>query len=136
MNATRIIAAGLLVSVLLVAGCDKKVQITVHNHTELTRTVQLSTPDETMTVGAIGPQGRLSTTLKVKSDDLPAQCHLSAGGGARQSFMVTEDSPSKWWFHITADGTMAGPYGKDDVHTETGQDADITVPAGQRMIVR
>ncbi|HUS92443.1 MAG TPA: hypothetical protein VM695_11370 [Phycisphaerae bacterium] len=117
----------------LAGGCTQKVDITILNHTDVSRTVQLSVPDETVTLGAVGPNGRLSSTLAVKKSDLPASCRLSAGAGAQQSFTVTEDSPSKWWFHVTASGQLAGPYGKDDVHVETEDRGTIDVPVGRRM---
>lgn len=133
---TRTLVLTLLVSVMLLTGCTKKVQITVMNHSNVSHTLQLTVPDETMTLGSVGPGGRLSSTLAVKTDDLPAQCRLSAEGGAAQSFVVTEDSPSKWWFHITGEGQLAGPYGKNDVHVETVEDANIVVPGGMRMVPR
>ena len=92
--------------------------------------------DETMTVGAVSAGGKISTMLVVKAEDLPAQCSLSAGDGTQQSFMVTNDSPSKWWFHITKDGRLAGPYGKNDVQAETEQTLDATVPVGRTTTVK
>jgi hypothetical protein len=127
---------GVLVCAVLVGGCTKKVNITIANHSDVTRTVQLSTPDETMTVGAVSAGGRLATVLTVNTGDLPAQCRLSAGAGADQSFMVTEDSPSKWWFHITKDGKLAGPYGKADVHAETEKTTDIQVPVRRTTVLK
>ncbi len=136
MKLAKILFVVLAACTVLAGGCAKKVQISVANHSEMTRTIQLSTPDETATVGAVSAGGRLTTTLTVKNSDMPAQCRLSAGAGAQQSFTVTEDSPSKWWFHITKDGSLAGPYGKDDVHSESEQTIDVTVPAGRTTILK
>ena len=136
MKLSKTAFAGILACLVLAGGCTKKVQITVANHSEMTRTIQLSTPDETSTVGAVSPSGRLTTTLTVKTSDLPAQCRLSAGGSAQQSFIVTEDSPSKWWFHITKNGSLAGPYGEKDVHSESEQTIDVSVPAGRTTILK
>lgn len=117
-------------------GCSKKMQLTVINHTDLARPVQLTVPHETMSVGTVGPGGgRLSTTVSVKEDDLPAQANLSAGT-ATSSFVISKHSPDAWWFHITADGKLAGPYGEDDVHVEAGVDTEVNVQGGSRMIVR
>jgi len=126
------LASVAVLSAGLAAGCTKKVEITVFNHTDVSRTLQLTVPDETTTLGAIGPNGRLSTTLVVKTADLPASCNLSAGAGASQSFTVTEDSPSKWWFHVTRQGRLVGPYGKKDVHVETEDGGTIEVPVKRR----
>ena len=136
MKISHLIAIAVLCAGMLAGGCSKKVQITVRNHTDVSRPVQLTVPDGTMALGSVGPNSSLTSTLKVKTDDLPAPCNISAGGGASQSFTVTEDSPSAWWFHITGAGRMAGPYGKDDVHTETEDRGTIVVPAGRRMLVK
>ena len=127
---TAALSAGLL------AGCSKKVEITIYNHTDVSRTVQATVPDETMTLGAVGPNGRLSATISVKKSDLPASCHLSAGAGAQQSFTVTEDSPSKWWFHVTRAGRLAGPYGRSDVHVETEDRGTVEMPVKRRTILK
>jgi len=131
-----LIAIALLCAVVLVGGCTKKVQITVMNHTDVSRPVQLTVPDGTMALGSVGPNSAMTSTLKVKTDDLPAPCNLSAGGSASQSFTVTEDSPSAWWFHITAEGRMAGPYGKNDVHTETEDRGTIEATTRERMLLK
>jgi hypothetical protein len=136
MNVSRTLLA--LTACLAVAGgCTKKIDLTINNLSEVARTVQLSTPSGTTTVGTVGPGGgRLSTVLRVETKELPAQCHLAAGAGAEQTFAVTEDSPSKWWFRITKDGKLAGPYGKHDEHVEADQTIDVTVPAGRTTILK
>jgi len=136
MNLTKMLAVSLMACAVLAGGCTKKVQVTVANHSDISRTIQLSSPDETMTVGAVSAGGNLTTTLTVKNSDLPAQCYLSAEGGAQQSFMVTEDSPSKWWFHVTKDGKLTGPYGKEDTHAESEKTTDISVPIGRTTILK
>ena len=128
------IAAVMLASAA--TGCSKKVELTVVNHTDVARTVQLTTPDQTLTLGTVGPSnGQLTGTMSVKVSDLPAQVRVAVGSAATNA-TVTEDSPRKWWFHVTSSGEMAGPYGKDDVHVETVKDAELNVKGGQRMIVR
>jgi hypothetical protein len=136
MNLAKITGLSLLTLTVLAAGCNKKIQLTIANHSDVARTIQMSTPEETMNVGAVSPGGRMKTTLSVKTSDLPADCYLSAEGGAKQTFTVTEDSPSKWWFHVSADGTLAGPYGEKDVHAETTETTTITVPIGTRTVVK
>lgn len=126
------LASVALLSATLAAGCTKKVNVTIYNHTDVSRTIQLTVPDETSALGAVGPGGRLSSTLVVQKSDLPASCNLSAGAGASQSFTVTEDSPSRWWFHITRQGRLVGPYGKRDVHVETEDGGTIEVPVKRR----
>ena len=135
MNVSRTILA--LTACLAVAGgCTKKMDLTIYNHTDVTRTVQLSTPSETTTIGAVSAGSRLSTVLRLETKDLPAQCRLAAGPGAEQTFTVTEDSPSQWWFHINKDGKLVGPYGKHDVHAESETTTDVTLPAGHTTIVK
>lgn len=136
MKISHLIAIVVLCAGVLVGGCTKKVQVTVMNHTDISRPVQLTVPDGTMALGSVGPNSSLTSTLKVKTDDLPAPCNLSAGGSASQSFTVTEDSPSAWWFHITSEGRMAGPYGKNDVHTETEDRGTIEATTRERMLLK
>jgi len=133
----RNIALILVVAALVagVSGCSKKVQLTIANHSDSSRSLQLTGPEETQTIGAVSAGGRLTYTLKIKNADLPAQCNLAAGPGSHQSFTVTEDSPDKWWFHITAEGQVAGPYGKKDIHTESDLEVDMEVQADIETIV-
>ncbi|NBB95781.1 MAG: hypothetical protein GVY16_08575 [Planctomycetes bacterium] len=126
----------LAVCLVFVAGCDKKIALTIRNHSDMPRQVQMSDPYETMTVGTIGPEGVMRTTLRVKKDDLPAQCSLTAAGGVTETFRVNDDSPDKWWFHIGENGDIAGPYGKNDVHVESDQTIDVTTPVQQKTLVR
>jgi hypothetical protein len=122
---------------LLAGGCTKKLQLSIVNHTDTARTIQVSLPEETMAMGQVGPDGgRLTIKVAVKTSDLPAQLQLSAGAGASTSFMVTEDSPDKLWFHVTRQGKLAGPYEKKDVHVETEETENVDIKAGERMIVK
>lgn len=136
MKSIQLTVVALSCLVVLSAGCAKKVRLTIANHSSVSRTIQLTAVDETMTLGAVGADSRLTSTLKVKTADLPAQCNISAGAGASQSFTVTEDSPSKWWFHITRDGRLVGPYGKNDEHVETEDRGTIEVPIERRMLLK
>ena len=136
MKTSHLIAIALLAAAVCAGGCTKTVNITVMNHTDVSRQLQLTTPDGTMTLGAVGPNSTFSSKLQVKKDDLPASCNLSAGSGASQSFMVTEDSPKAWWFHVTADGKLVGPLGKNDVHTETEDRGTIELRSRPRTILK
>ena len=133
----KMIVISLLICAAMTVGCTKKVKVTIANHSDISRSINLTVPDGTMVVGSVGAGSRLMHTLTVKTADLPAQCNYSAGpGGVSQSFTVTEDSPDKWWFHITAQGRMTGPYTKDDVHTETEDLGEIEVEVNTEMLVR
>ncbi|MCE5326689.1 MAG: hypothetical protein LLG01_09760 [Planctomycetaceae bacterium] len=136
MKSTRLLLVALVACAAVAAGCEKKVLVTVMNHSDLARTVRLSTPDETMTMGTVGAEGRQSMTLAVKTSDMPAQCRIAAGTGSDLSFPVTDDTPSKLWFHITKDGKLAGPYGKNDVHTESEKNVDVSEPVRRTMELR
>ena len=131
MKRSNVILAVLLVGTVLMVGCVKKVKVTIMNHSSQPQTVRLTVPDGTMTVGTVSARGSLSHTLKVKTEDLPAQCNYSITGSSL-SFTVDEDSPGRWWFHITKDGRITGPYGKKDTHVETEHKGTIkvTVPGG------
>jgi len=127
-----IITGVVLFCAAAMTGCVKKIKVTIANHSDVTRTVSVTVPDGTQTVGAVSAGGRLTHTLAVKTEDFPAQCNYAVSGGGSQSFTVDEDSPGRWYFHITKEGKVAGPYGKDDVHAETKKEAEveIRIPAG------
>ena len=133
----RNIALFLVVAAMVagVSGCSKKIQLTIANHSDSSRSLQLTGPEETRSIGAVSAGGSLSYILKIKNEDLPAQCDLAAGAGVHQGFMVTEDSPDKWWFHITAEGQITGPLGKDDVHTESHLEVDVEGSVSTETIV-
>lgn len=137
MKTTHLIAVSLLCAAICAGGCTKTVSLTIMNHTETARNLQLTVPDGTMPVGTVGPNGgTMMTKMKVNNSDLPAMCNLSAGAGASQSFTVTEDSPSAWWFHVTPEGKLVGPLGK---HSEYIKDVDggtIEMRSTPRTIVR
>jgi hypothetical protein len=124
-----------MISAAVLAGCTKKIKVTIRNHTTSDKTVQLTVPDGTRTIGVVGKNSGMTHTLAVKKDDLPAQCHYAAGAGASVSFEVSDDSPDIWFFHITNDGKLAGPYGKNDVHTETENRGKVELRTGTQMIV-
>lgn len=132
----NLLMAGLVACATLAGGCTKSVDLTIANHSEAARQVQLTTPDGTSAIGAVAADGSMRTKLVVKNSDLPCQCQISAGAGSQQSFSVSDDSPSQWWFHVTKDGKMTGPYGKNDVHAETEKTIDVTSPAGRTTILR
>jgi hypothetical protein len=136
MKTTHLIALALLSGAICAGGCTKTVKLTVMNHTDISRQVQLTVPDGTTTLGSVGPNSALSSSMKIKTDDLPASCNLSAGTGASQSFTVTDDSPSAWWFHVTKDGKLVGPYGKNDIHTETESGGTIEMRSAPKTLVR
>ena len=136
MKTSHLIAIALLCAAMCAGGCTKTVDITIMNHTDVSRQLQLTVPDGTTTLGAIGPNSTFRSLLKVKKDDLPAQCNLDAGSGASQAFIVTDDSPSAWWFHITAEGKMVGPLGKNDIHTETENRGKIEVRSEPKMLLK
>ena len=133
MKTSHLVAIALLSAAVCAGGCTKTVGITVMNHTDVSRQLQLTVPDGTMTLGAVGANSMISSTMKLKKDDLPAQCNLDAGSGASQSFIVTDDSPSAWWFHISAAGRLVGPLGKNDVYTETEDRGTIEMRSRPRM---
>ena len=136
MKTGKVIAVSLLVGVVLLAGC-KKVELNIRNHSNMTRQLQLTTPDQgTMSIGAVSAGGGTTTfKMTVKNEDLPAQCNLSAGPGSSQSFTVTEDTKDKVWFHIGGDGRITGPLDKDDTHVETEDRGEIDVTVSEEMII-
>ena len=79
------VAIALLACVAMTAGCAKKMTVTVWNHSQMARSVTVTAPEGTTPVGSVGPGGRLSHTLSIKTEDLPAQCTYSAGVGSSQS---------------------------------------------------
>lgn len=137
MKRITVVILALAVLPMLTLGCTKKVQLTIVNHAETARDIQVTTPEETLTLGSVGPNGgSLTGMIAIKSSDLPAQVRISAGAGANASFMVTEDTADRVWFHISRTGALSGPYNKRDVHVETEQDATITVKSEGTMVVK
>ena len=132
----KIIIVSVLACAAVTAGCAKKVKVTIANHSAHSRSIDLTVPDGTTRVGAVSAGGSLTHTLKVKNDDLPAECNYSAGAGSSQSFTVTEESPDKWWFHITKDGHLIGPLTKKDVHVETEDRGEIEVEVHRKTILK
>lgn len=137
MKRITVAIVALAVLPMLAGGCVKKVQLTIMNHGDTARDIQVTTPEETITLGTVGPNGgKLTGVVAINASDLPAQVRLSAGAGASTSFMVTEDTADELSFHISRTGALAGPYGKKDVHVETEQDADVTVKSEGKMVVK
>ena len=136
MKISHLIAIAVLCAGMLVGGCTKTVQITVRNHTDVSRPIQLTAPDGTMAIGSVAPKSVLTSTLAIKKDYLPAPCNISAGGSASQSFTVTDDSPSAWWFHITPEGRMTGPYGEHDEVEITEDRGTIKATSDPRMLLK
>lgn len=126
----------ILMAGLLVGGCSKTIDMTFVNHGSNLETVTFMAPAGTETIGTVSPSGRLRYQAKLEGDDLPAECGLSLGHGPDLRFMVTESTPSAWWFHITGDGQLAGPYGPNDVHSETVMQAETTVRSPARTVVK
>jgi len=134
-NMTLILAV--LLAGGLLAGCSKSVDLTVMNHTGSSNEISVTCPTTgTMPVGTVGPGGSLSYKVSVPNDDLPARCTLSAGPGISQAFTITPSTPGAYWFHITKAGSLAGPYGKDDVHTETNPTEEVNLRVDNGMVVR
>ena len=132
----RILVVALLVAVGFSAGCSKQITFTVYNHGDTARNIQITVPQGTMSVGSASPDGgRIVRTLKIKNEDLPAQCNLSAGFGASQSFTVDELTKDKLWFHISKDGAITGPLDKDSTHIENADPDVIRLKSPPRMIV-
>lgn len=137
MKRTLVTIAALAMLGMLAGGCTKKVTLNIMNHGDAAREIQVTTPDETMTLGQVGPNGgRMTHPIRIKSSDFPAQVRVSAGGGANASFMVTDDTADKLYFHISASGALAGPQTKDDVYVETVKDAEVTVKGEGEMVVK
>ncbi len=131
-----IVTVSVLVCAAMMVGCTKKVEVTIANHSDHSRTVSLTVPDGTTTVGAVGAASSLTHTLAVKNEDLPAQCNYSAGAGSSQSFALTEDSPDRWWFHITKDGRITRPYTKEDTHVETEDRGEVELEVHREMKIK
>lgn len=132
----KMIAASALVCMLMTAGCAKKVKVTIANHSRHAVMMNLTVPEGTSSIGSVSAGGALTHTLVVLAEDLPAQCTYSGGAGCSVSFDVTEDSPGRWWFHITGDGRLTGPYTKDDTHVETEDRGEIDIEVRRTMKIK
>lgn len=125
------------VAALALAGCDKKVQLTIVNHTPDMLDVKVTTPDQgTMSVGTVGGNGsKLRHTIKIANDDLPAQCSVKAGmATAAKTFTVNEDTKGELWFHVDRDG-IAGPMDKNTPYIRHTDPDVIEIKRGTRTVV-
>jgi len=122
MNRMMIAAAtGLVLTVALAAGCDKKVKLTFTNVTQETRPVEITAPGlGTESIGVVGPSSKLKYDLKISKDELPANCAWQSGelGGG---FTVTNQSPKELWIDIGA------PHGPRDKHTEIKESKQVEI---------
>jgi hypothetical protein len=91
----------LLMAAGLLAGCTKDVDLTFVNVGDKSMDVQLTTPNAgTESVGMVPPMGgKLKTTVKIPTDDLPANCAWQANEFNGQ-FTITKDTPNKLWIDI------------------------------------
>ena len=132
----RVVGLAALVCAVMLAGCTKKVRVTVYNHSESPMRVRVTVPDGTVQLGAVSANGgRVSHVVKVKHEDFPAPCSASAGPGNMQRFEIDDDTPKKLWFHITTKGRLVGPYEKRDEHVEETIDTEIKVKSRARTVV-
>lgn len=73
-------------------GCGKTVDVSFLNLTDDTLNVYVTTPSQgRQSVGLVPPLGRLSHTLMVPEDSLPATCTWQVGS-VSQSFTVTKQT--------------------------------------------
>jgi len=132
----KLLVVGVLLCTALMVGC-KKVNLMVYNHSDSARDIKVTTPDEgTLPVGSVSAGGgRLSYTMKIKNEDMPARCSVSAGVGNTQAFTVNEDTKDKLWFHVTRNGELTGPFTKDDTFVDTEDMGEIELEVREEMIV-
>lgn len=99
------VAAGILVCLGALTGCDKEVKLTFVNLTSESLAVTLNVPGEgTQSVGVVPPNGgKLPHKVKIDSDDLPATCTYAAGQHSG-SFTVNKKTPDKLWIDIRPGG--------------------------------
>ncbi len=102
---SKIVMLGVLVCLVVLAGCEKKVQLTFVNTTDQPVNLQLSSPDMgTEMLGTLPPTGgKLKHDLKIAEDELPATCTWRAGELSGQ-FTVNKKSPDKLWVDIAPEG--------------------------------
>lgn len=108
----KIALAMFLTSMVTLVGCgEKKVELTFTNFTERQLEVSITGPgDGTGMIGAMnGLGGRVSTELKVKKNDLPAQYQWSAGPNNGR-FTISKKTEKKLWIDV---GTKHAPRDKN-----------------------
>jgi hypothetical protein len=130
-------AAGivLMLCVLASAGCQKKVELTFFNHTDAVLPVKVTTPEHgTIEVGSIGAHGsQLRYTVRIKTDDLPAQCSCAVGLTSK-TFTVSEDTQDALWFHLDNKG-LAGPMDKGTKWVGQEKTVDVKTTIKSETIV-
>jgi hypothetical protein len=118
---------------ILLAGCDKKYNLTFVNATSQSREIELRTPYGEEDLGVANPAGKVHRTLKFKKDELPARCAWRAGD-LKGEFTITDDMKKDIIIPIDA----LGPVGPIDKNTELHRKKQVEVkdrPVRQEEVV-
>jgi hypothetical protein len=101
----NVLALLLVLSAVLVVGCEKEYKMTFFNGTDQPRDLILAGPGTgTGYLGTLGPMGKVQTKIKVDEDFLPARYEWEAGD-KEGSFTLTKDSKNKLMIAIEEDGS-------------------------------
>lgn len=134
-TASKVLVVAVVLCAMTMVGCQKKMQLTIVNHTGSVLPVSVTTPEAgTVNVGSVGANGSsIRHTIRIKEDDLPASCSVRVGLVSR-SFTVNEDMKDKQWFHYDDKG-LAGPMDKDTPYVTEKQTGEIRLRTEPRTIV-
>ncbi len=134
-TANKVLIVAVALCMLAAVGCQKKVQLTIINHTADTLAVVVTTPDDgSANAGSVQGNGSaLTYTVRINVDSLPAPCTIKVGPVSR-GFTVNQDMREKQWFHYT-DAGLAGPTDNKTVTTVVQPVSDIKIKSSVGTVV-
>ena len=133
--ANKVLIVAVALCMLAAVGCQKKVQLTIINHTADTLPVVVTTPDDgSANAGSVQGNGSaLRYTVRINLDSLPAPCTVKVGLVSR-NFTVNQDMREKQWFHYTDKG-LAGPTDEKTTTTVVEPVSDIKLKTSVGTVV-
>ena len=132
---SKVLIVAVALCMLAAVGCQKKMQLTIINHTADVLPVVITTPDDgSVNAGSVQGNGSaLTYTVRINIDSLPAPCTVKVGMVGR-GFTVNQDMREKQWFHYTDKG-LAGPTDKKTTTTVLEQTGDVKLKVSGGTVV-
>ena len=97
----------LVLSVVVLAGCEKTFKITITNASTQGRQLEMKDPNGFHPLGVLQPGRSRQYTLKLPQDELPADCELKAGAMAK-SFTLDKKDKDEQYIYLEENG-IVGP---------------------------
>jgi hypothetical protein len=101
----------LVLSVVVLAGCEKTFNITITNATPQASALEMKDPSGFHPLGLLEPGRSRHYTLKLAQDELPADCELNAGG-MKKAFPLDKNDKDEQYFYLDASGIVGPTHSK------------------------